>query len=169
MSIETRDPRSDDRRRIVEVGREAVTIRRAVAGVSMTIRLSCRAYRGVALRIGALECGRFHYEVKLTHSDPDLSIVLGAGDDLAAMEAQWLEWVDCLGLPALAGRSEASEARVNVPRVALACRTPHPRRRGAALTSRRPRLRKRRANGRRLKTDVVDDDPIILSPGWEDR
>jgi len=81
FSIESRDPRSDDRRRIVEVAQGSVTIRRAVAGVAMTIRVSWDAYRGVALRIRALEGDRFRYEVRLVHRDPDLSVVLGEGDE----------------------------------------------------------------------------------------
>ena len=150
------------------MGRETVTIWRAVAGVSMIIRLPSEAYRGVALRIRGLECGRFSYEVGLAHRDPDLSVVLGVGDDLAAMEAQWREWVDHLRLPALAGRSEASDAPVNVSRAALSRRTPNPRRSGSALRSRRPRLVKRRAPGPFRKAEVVDRDPVVLFYGWKD-
>ena len=106
--FETRDPRSDDRRRIVEVARETVTIWRVVSGVSMTVRLTPEAYRGVTLRIRGLEGGRFHYEVRLAHRDPDLSVTLDSGDDLGGMEALWREWTAYLGLPALAGRSDAS-------------------------------------------------------------
>jgi hypothetical protein len=166
--IEMRDSRSDDRRRIVEVGRETVTIRRAVAGVSMTIRLAREAYRGVALRIRGLEGGRFAYEVRLTHHDPDLSVVLGAGDDLAAMEAQWRAWTAYLRLPALAGRADAWDAPVNAPRAPLTCRAPHARRKGDALRRRRPRFLKRRSVSRLLSAGVVDEDPIVLFSGWKD-
>jgi hypothetical protein len=169
FSIEGRDPRSDDRRRMVEVARGSVTIRRAVAGVAMTIRVSADAYRGVALRIRALEGDQFHYEVRLVHRDPDLSVVLGEGDDLAAMDAQWREWVAYLGLPALAGRGETLDAPVNLSRAALPCLAPNPRRQGDALRSRRPRFRKRRLTaGVPVAAGAVDRDPVVLFFGWRD-
>ncbi len=145
IRIEASDPRSDDRRRVVEVGRESVTIRRSVAGVPMAIRLASSAYRGVVLRVAGLESGRFHYEVRLTHRDPDLSVPLGEGDDLSAIEGQWRGWVAFLGLPALAGRTELADTPVNLAGVDLAFRTPHPRRRGRPLTGRRRRFPKRGA------------------------
>ncbi len=167
IRIEACDPRSDNRRRIVDVAREAVTIQRAVSGVSMAIRVESRAYRGVALTIAGLEDGRFHYEIRLAHRDPDLSVPLGEGEDLAAIEAQWREWVAFLRLPALAGRSEAAEVPVDAADVELARRTPHARRRGGALTSRRPRYLKRRAFGRFRTSGVVDADPTVLFYGWK--
>jgi len=167
IRIDASDPRSDNRRRTVEVAREAVTIRRAVAGVPMAIRIDSRAYRGVALRITGLEDGRFHYEVRLAHRDPDLSVPLAAGEDLAAIERQWRAWVAFLQLPALAGRTECADTPVNLDGVALTSRTPHVRRRGGALTSRRPRFLKRRALGRIRTTGVVDGDPTVLFYGWK--
>ena len=106
IRIEACDPRSDNRRRVVDIAREGITIRRVVAGVSMAIRVDPSAYRGVALRITGLVDGRFHYEVRLAHRDPDLSVPLGEGGDLVAIEAQWRGWVAFLRLPALAGRTE---------------------------------------------------------------
>lgn len=134
----------------------------------MTIRLALAAYRGVALRIRGLEGGRFHYEVRLAHRDPDLSVALDAGDDLAAMEARWRDWTAYLRLPALAGRSDASDAPVNVSRAALTCRTPHARRKGGALRSRRPRFLKRRAMSGLPRACGIDGDPIVLFFGWKD-
>ena len=85
-----------------------------VAGVSMAIRIDPSAYRGVALRVAGLEDGRFHYEVKLLHRDPDLSVPLAEGEDVAAAEAQWREWVGFLGLPALVGRTASADVQVNI-------------------------------------------------------
>jgi hypothetical protein len=167
IRIEAFDPRSDNRRRVVEVAREAVTIRRAVGGVTMAIRVEPRAYRGVALRIIGLEDGRFHYEVRLTHRDPDLSVPLGEGWDLAAIDAQWREWVAFLGLPALAGRIESMDVQVNLNGGEIVRRTPYARRRGGALTRRRPRFLKRRALGRDWTAEVVDVDPTIFFFGWK--
>jgi hypothetical protein len=169
IRIEASDPRSDNRRRLVEVEREAVTIRRAVAGVPMAIRVASSAYRGVALRVTGLERGRFHYEVRLTHRDPDLSVLLGEGEDLAAIEAQWRAWVAFLGLPALAGRTESTDTPVNLSGVELTRRTPYTRRRGRALASRRPRFLKRRALGRMRTTGGMEAEPAVLFCGWESR
>ncbi|HXZ16935.1 MAG TPA: DUF6101 family protein [Roseiarcus sp.] len=146
---------------------EAVTIRRAVAGVPMAIRVMTRDYRGVVLRIAGLEDGRFRYEVKLAHRDPDLSVPLGEGEDLAVIEAQWREWVAFFRLPALAGRSESAEAAVNVGAAELTRRVPHRRRRGGSLASRRPRFLKRRTFGRIWGAAVVDADPVVLFHGWK--
>lgn len=129
LRIEACDPRSDDRRRVIEVGREAIVIRRAVAGVRMAVRVVSSAYRGVALRIARVEEGQFHYEVKLLHRDPDLSVTLTEGEDKAGVEAQWRDWVSFLGLPALVGRTASADVQVNVEGVDLARRAPIGRRR----------------------------------------
>lgn len=128
IRIEACDPRSDDRRRIVEVAREGITIRRVVAGVSMAIRVARPAYRGVALRITGLVDGRFHYEVRLTHRDPDLTVPLAEGEDLVAIEAQWRRWVAFFRLPALAGRAQSSDIPVWIGVAELCCGTPYTRR-----------------------------------------
>ena len=66
------------------------------------------------MRITGLEGGRFHYEVRLAHRDPDLSVPLGDGDDIGDIESDWRAWVAFLRLPALAGRAEAVDTPVNV-------------------------------------------------------
>ena len=95
--VEAFDPRSDNRRRFIDVAREGVTIRRAVAGVSMAIRIASSAYRGVTLRVTGLQDGRFRYEVRLLHRDPDLSVSLAVGDDRVHVEGEWRKWVRFLG------------------------------------------------------------------------
>jgi len=167
IRIEAGDPRSDNRRRILDLTPEAVTIRRAVAGVPMAIRVVSRDYRGVVLRIAGLEDGRFRYEVKLAHRDPDLSVPLGEGEDLAVVEAQWRKWVAFFRLPALAGRSESADTAVNVRAAELTQRIPHRRRRGGSLASRRPRFLKRRAFRQNWGAAVVDADPVVLFHGWK--
>jgi hypothetical protein len=164
--IETCDPRSDNRRRIVEVAREGITIRRVVAGVSMAIRVAPPAYRGVALRITGLEDGRFHYEVRLAHRDPDLTVPLAEGEDLVAVEAQWRRWAAFFRLPALAGRAQANDTPVWVGVAELCCRTPHARRKGRGGNGRKSgRLRRRVFEP--LAADVVDADPTVLFYGWK--
>jgi hypothetical protein len=145
--IEAFDPRSDNRRRVIDVALEGVTIRRVVAGISMAIRVAYSAYRGVALRVTGLCDGRFHYEVKLLHRDPDLSVLLAEGDERDMVETEWRAWVRCLGLPALVGRTEAADLDVNINGVNIVRRRPTARRRGGSMRSRRPRFLVRRKVG----------------------
>lgn len=147
MRIEARDPRSDNRRRVIDICREAVVIRRVFAGMTMAVRVKTTAYRGVALRVAGLDDGRFRYEVKLLHRDPDLSVPLADGEDDAAAEAQWRDWVGFLGLPALVGRTNSSDVEVNIASIDLTLRTPAPRARGSSVARRRPRFLRRRKTG----------------------
>ena|SRR5208337_43482 len=158
LRIEACDPRSDNRRRVIDVDREAVVIRRAVAGVQMAIRVPSSAYRGIALRITRLEEGRFHYEVKLLHRDPDLSVPLAEGEDKGAVEAHWREWVRFLGLPALVGRTATADMQVNIDGVDLARRVPG-RRRGGGAIAHRSRFLRRRKVGRVVPTAAGCSDP----------
>lgn len=148
IRIEANDPRSDDRRRIVDVARGSIVIRRAVAGVTMTLRIPADAYKGVALRIAGLDDGRFHYEVKLAHRDAELAVSLAEGHDQGAIEAEWRAWVRFLRLPALVGRAQGRDVEVNTDATDIARRIPSLRRRGRALTRRRPRFLTRRKVGR---------------------
>jgi hypothetical protein len=163
--FEALDSRSDNRRRVVDVAHDSVTIRRAVAGVFMSIRIASSAYRGVSLRITGLEAGRFHYEAILLHRDPDLSVSLAAGEDRAEVEREWREWIRFLRLPALVGRTEAADVEVNVDGVDIARRRPAPRRRGRSVTSRRPRFLTWRKIGSGALSATIDSDPHVLFYG----
>ena len=165
LRIEAGDPRSDDRRRVVELDRTGIVIRRVFAGISMTIRIDPSACRGVAFRVAGLEDGRFHYEVKLLHRDPDLSVPLAESEDAAAAEAQWREWVGFLGLPALVGRTASSDVQVNIDCVDLDRRVPASRRRGSATAGRRARFLRRRKVGGLLTEAVGRSNPRVLFPG----
>ncbi len=131
----------------------------------MAIRVVLSAYRGVTLRIAGLEGGRFHYEVKLLHRDPDLSVPLAEGEDEAAVEAQWREWVCFLGLPAFVGRTASADIQVNIDGVDLARRVPSARRRGGGSIVRRPRFLRRRKVGRPIKAAAACSDPRVQSDG----
>ncbi len=165
LRIEASDPRADNRRRVIDVAGDAVVIHRSVAGVAMAIRVAASAYSGVALRVTGLQDGRFHYEAKLLHRDPDLSVSLAAGEDHAAIEAQWREWVRFLRLPALVGRSETGDVEVNLDVTDMARRRPSPRRRGKAVASRRARFLLRRKVGRSLLAAIIHSDHRVLFPG----
>ena len=142
------DPRADGRRREVTLGRDRVMIARSVAGVRMKIALASHAYRGVVLRLRGLWDGRFTYEIVLVHRDPDLCVPLFEAQDDNEVQAEWRLWARFLGLPALVereeGRAEADDATLADLSGTLAA----PRRRGAAMSRRRPRFLARRKSGR---------------------
>jgi hypothetical protein len=108
------DPRADDRTRTVVVEREAVAIRRSVAGVAMTIRVRAAAHRGVTLNLVDHADGGVRREARLAHRDPDLSVLLADDEDETVVEALWRDWASFFGLP---------------PRPAAARRTDGPMRR----------------------------------------
>ena len=132
LRVEGDDARADNRRRVIDVARHAVIIHRTVARVTMTIRVPAIAYRGVALRLTGLSGGGVRCEVRLAHRDPDLCVLLAGGDDRAAIEARWREWVGFFGLPALVERIEAGalEASLEVVEDRAAPSVPAPRRQG---------------------------------------
>lgn len=165
LRIEARDPRADNRQRVIDVARDGVVIRRSVAGVAMAIRVASSAYRGVALRVTGLHEGRFRYEARLLHRDPDLSVTLAAGEDQTAIETVWREWVRFMRLPALVGRTETGDVEVNLDVTDMARRRPSPRRRGKALASRRGRFLLRRKVGGSMIDAKICPGPRILFPG----
>src|SRR5271166_3350262 len=165
LRVEGDDARADNRRRVVDIARHVVIIRRTVARVAMTIRVPAIAYRGVALRLTELSGGRVRCEVRLTHRDPDLCVLLDGGDDRAAIEARWREWVGFFGLPALVERIEAGAIEASLEVVEIERRRPCPRRGGKASTPRRPRFLARRKVGHPSCTVTVHADPRVLFPG----
>jgi Family of unknown function (DUF6101) len=146
--IEASDPRADGRRRIVLVARDRIEIARCVAGVFMHIALPPRAFAGIVLRLNGASENGFHYEVRLAHADPDLSVILFEADDDCEVQAEWRLWARFLNLPTLVerieNRPEPEMARLGAVRV----RAASPRRRGKSLTSRRARFLVRRKTGR---------------------
>jgi hypothetical protein len=159
--IEASDPRADGRRRVVLLARDRVVIARSVAGVFMHIAMAPNAYRGVVLRLNALRDNVFHYEIRLAHRDPDLSVTLQEASDDSEIQAEWRLWARFLGLPALVereeGRDEAEGAQLGQLRIARV----RMRRRGKTINSRRPRFLVRRKIGR------VDPDRLSLAGARE--
>ncbi len=164
MRVERDDPRADNRGRVIDVAREAVTIHRTVARVAMTIHVPATAYRGVALRLSGLSGGGA-CEVRLAHRDPDLCVLLTEGDDQAAIEARWRAWARFFGLPALVERIEAGALEASLEVVEIEPRRPRPRRGGKASTPRRPRFLARRKVGHPSFTATVQGNPRVLFPG----
>jgi hypothetical protein len=166
LRVERDDPRADNRRRTIDVAREAVIIHRIVARVTMTIRVPAIAYRGVALRLTTgLSGGGVRCEVRLAHRDPDLSVLLAEGDDQAAIEARWRAWVGFFGLPALVERIDAGALEASLEVVENEPRRPRPRRGGKASTPRRPRFLAKRKVGHPSFAATVHANPRVLFPG----
>jgi Family of unknown function (DUF6101) len=162
--IEADDPRADDRLRVVAIDRQAAIIHRSVACVMMTIRVPSSAYRAVILRLTD-HCGGVRREVRLTHRDPDLSVLLAESDDEAVAEACWRNWACFFSLPALVERIEpgARTASFEVADIARGC--PRPRRGGRASTARRPRFLARRKVGHPSFAAPAHANPCVLFPG----
>jgi hypothetical protein len=146
--IETCDPRADGRRRVVVVARDRVLIARSVGGVFMHIAMTPTDYSGVVLRLNAMRDNVFHYEIRLAHRDPDLSVTLQEASDDCEIQADWRLWAKFLGLPALVEREEGrmEPEAAHMGEVAFAATLA--RRRGKTITGRRPRFLARRKTGR---------------------
>jgi hypothetical protein len=88
------DAAADGRSREVELTRERVVVRRAVAGIRMAVNLPISAYRGVAIRTSAEGAA-----VVLEHRDPGLALELYAAPDGDEVTAEWRTWGQVLGVP----------------------------------------------------------------------
>jgi hypothetical protein len=163
--IEVSDPRADGRRRVVLLARDRVTIARSVAGVFMHIAMKPDAYSGVVLRLVALSEGIFHYEIRLAHRDPDLSITLHEASDDSDVQAEWRLWARFLGLPALVEREEGRPEPDRAHLGAVAVSRTRPRRRGKTILSRRARFLTRRKTGRLDPSRRLAPDPREMFPG----
>ena len=146
--LEVSDPRADGRRRVVLLARDRVEIARSVSGVFMHIAMAPNAYRGVVLRLSAMRDDAFHYEIRLAHRDPDLSVTLHEADDDTEIQAEWRLWAKFLGLPTLVEREEGSDELEGAHMGAVAFAGTLARRRGKTILSRRPRFLARRKTGR---------------------
>jgi Family of unknown function (DUF6101) len=158
--IEASDPRADGQRRVVLVARDSIEIARCVAGVFMHIALPSRAFAGVVLRLSGASDNRFHYEVRLAHADPDLSVTLFEADDDCEIQAEWRLWARFLKLPTLVERCQ-NQPEPEMARLGeVALRSAGPRRRGKSLTSRRARFLVRRKTGR-PELATAPSEPVL--------
>jgi hypothetical protein len=140
VRFQANDAAADGRSREVELTRERVVVRRAVAGIRMAVNLPISAYRGVAIRTGADGAS-----VVLEHRDPSLALELYAAPDGDEVTAEWRTWGQVLGVPLLAA-DEAGAAEEIFPRVG-AVKVSEPfvrRRRRNAIKQRRPSILMRR-------------------------
>jgi hypothetical protein len=153
------DAAADGRSREVELTRERVVVRRAVAGIRMAVNLPVSAFRGVAIRMSAEGAA-----VVLEHRDPSLALELYAAADGDEVTAEWRTWGEVLGVPLLVA-DEAGTAEEVFPRVG-AVRSNGPfvrRRRRNAIKQRRPSILMRRTVKRVAATETYRGEREIIA------
>jgi hypothetical protein len=132
------DKAADERVRHVELTRERVVHRRALAGMKMAVNLPVAAYLGIALRMQAPTPETpGTVSIVLEHRDPGLSLPLYLATDGNDIVAEWQSWGRALQLPLLVaeadGRLREPFARIG----AVAVATPIGRRRNRSVIKRR--------------------------------
>jgi hypothetical protein len=154
------DPSADGRVREIEIDRNRVVVRRAVAGVRMRLNVPIESYLGVVVRIepdASPACGQI--AVVLAHRDPALSVTLSAAEDCDDVIADWQAWAKSLGCPLLIGNGDGSWREPMARLGALVVASPAPRRRRhSAHVKRRPKALMRRKPGRPAAAPVVHRD-----------
>jgi hypothetical protein len=106
------DGAADEGLRIVDLHRERVVLRRALAGMRMAVNLPVAAYRGVAIKLSG-ENGKppRRISVTLEHADAALSLPLFCSADNNDIVAEWQLWGRVLGLPLLVAPSSPQRRR----------------------------------------------------------
>ncbi len=147
VRFEAADEAADERRRVVDLHRERVVVRRSVRGIRMALNVPVKAYRGVAIRLKG-DAGQPPHSIAvvLEHSDPALSLPLFSSPDREEIVAEWQSWGRVLGVPLLVAETDGT---LREPFATLgAVRIEKPtwrRRRRSAIARRRPsRLMRRR-------------------------
>src|SRR4051812_25372745 len=132
------DASADGRLRHVELTRERVVLRRAVAGIRMAVSLPVSAYRGVSIRMLGPDAG---VAVVLEHRDQALALQLYVALDGNEVAAEWRTWGEVLGVPLLITDQEGA--------------LQEPFARIGALRSKAPTLRRRRRNAIKRRRPTI--------------
>jgi hypothetical protein len=97
------DPRADDGRRLILLGRRTVTIKRRLRGVKMHLSVPIETYLGVVMAREGQPDGVL-YRVTLAHPDPDLSVTLKESRSRGAMIEAWHHWSAYFAAPIVSSR-----------------------------------------------------------------
>jgi len=149
VRFEAADEAADERRRVVDLHRERVVVRRSVGGMRMALHLPVATFRGVAIRLtGAVNEPPTAIAVVLEHGDPALSLPLFSSSTSDDIMAEWQSWGRVLGLPLLVAEQDGSlrEPFARLGAVRIEAPTWRRRRRGA-VARRRPSILLRRRVG----------------------
>jgi hypothetical protein len=157
VRFEAEDEAADQHRRIVDLHRERVVLRRSVRGMRMALNLPVTAFRGVAIRLhgepGALPSS---IAVMLEHADPALSLPLFSSPVTDDIVVEWQSWGRVLGLPLLVAEGDGSLREPFARMGAVRIEAPTwRRRRRSAIARRRPSRLIRRQPGRLSATPLV--------------
>jgi Family of unknown function (DUF6101) len=157
VRFEAADETADERRRVVDLHRERVVVRRSVAGMRMALNMPVSAFRGVVIRLNQKDdAPPSAIDVVLEHGDPALSLPLFSSETTDEIVAEWQAWGRVLGLPLLVAERDGSLrepfARVGALRVEAPTWR---RRRRCMIASRRPSIRLRRRAARLPNSPVV--------------
>ena len=109
VRFEAADEAADGRRRIVDLHRERVVLRRSVRGMRMALNMPVATYRGVAIRLSGRPTGAPPaIAVVLEHGDPALSLPLFSSPEADDIVAEWQSWGRVLGLPLWSPKATAA-------------------------------------------------------------
>src|SRR5271155_2008080 len=157
VRFEAADEAADEQRRLVDLHRERVVVRRSVRGMRMALNVPVSAFRGVAIRMnGNANEPPTAIDVVLEHGDPALSLPLFSSSATDDIVAEWQSWGRVLGLPLLVAERDGSLREPFARLGALRIEAPTwRRRRRSALAKRRPSRLLRRALGKLPATPIV--------------
>jgi Family of unknown function (DUF6101) len=160
VRFEAADEAADGRRRIVDIHRERVIVRRSVGGMRMALNLPVATFRGVAIRLnGYADEPPTAIDVVLEHGDPALSLPLFSSDASDDIVAEWQSWGRVLGLPLLVAERDGSLREPFARIGALRIEAPTwRRRRRSAVARRRPLLLLRRRLSKPSGAAVIHRD-----------
>jgi len=147
VRFEAADEAADERRRVVDLHRERVVLRRSVRGMRMALNMPVAAFRGVAIRLcGEADRPPTALAVVLEHADPALSLPLYCAGETDDIVAEWQSWGRVLGLPLLVAETDGSlrEPFARLGQVRVEAPSFRRRRRSAIARRRPPRLLRRR-------------------------
>jgi hypothetical protein len=151
VRFEAADGAADGGRRVIDLHRERVVLRRSVRGIRMALNMPVAAFRGVAIRSDADHGASSPGEVVvvLEHRDPALSLPLYRSTERDDSVAEWQTWGRVLGLPLLVAERDGSLREPFARLGAVRCEpVTWRRRRRSAIARRRPSRMLRRRPGK---------------------
>jgi hypothetical protein len=152
-----RDSGADGQVRNIELDRERVVLKRAVAGIAMKVGVPLREFSGVTMRTLPPEGEEpAVVAVMLEHRDRGLTVPLYVAAEGHDAIVEWKSWSRILGVPLLVddGDGALREPFQRIGRLNVGKPGPR-RRRRAAIKWRRPSILMRRKPGRPSATPTV--------------
>jgi hypothetical protein len=157
VRFEAADETADECRRVVDLHRERVIVRRSVSGMRMALTMPVSAFRGVAIRLHQKnDAPPSAIDVVLEHGDPALSLPLFSSETADEIVAEWQAWGRVLGLPLLVAERDGSLREPFARIGAVTVEAPTWRRRRSTIIARR-----RPSNRLRRRAARLPDNPMI--------